>query len=56
MSFSSLLTLQFPELLDLLARYAGSVAGRALVYGLEPNAERMELENALKEAGEAIEY
>jgi DNA mismatch repair protein MutS2 len=56
MSFSSINTLQFPELLDLLAHYAGSVAGRALVYGLEPNSERLELETALAEAGEAIEY
>ena len=56
MSFSSIQTLQFPELLDLLARYAGSDAGRALVYGLEPNNARAELESALREAGEAIEY
>jgi DNA mismatch repair protein MutS2 len=56
MSFSSLNTLQFPELLDLLAGYAGSLAGRSLVYGLEPNADRLALEAALAEAGEAIEY
>jgi DNA mismatch repair protein MutS2 len=56
MSFSSLATLQFPELLDLLARYAGSAAGQALVYALEPNAGRAPLEAALAEAGEAIEY
>ena len=56
MSFSSINTLQFPELLDLLAGYAGSVAGRALVYSLEPNSQRLELETALAEAGEAIEY
>jgi len=56
MSFSSLNTLQFPELLDLLAGYAGSLAGRSLVYGLEPNADRLELEASLTEAGEAISY
>lgn len=56
MSFSSLQTLQFSELLDLLARYAGSEAGRALVYSLEPQTRRVELEAALREAGEAIEY
>ena len=56
MSFSSINTLQFPDLLDLLARYAGSVAGKSLVYGLEPNADRDALELALQEAGEASEY
>jgi DNA mismatch repair protein MutS2 len=56
MSFSSLHTLQFSELLDLLAGYAGSIAGRSLVYGLEPDADRLELEAALTEAGEAIGY
>ena len=56
MSFSSLQTLQFSELLDLLAGYAGSTAGRALVYGLDPNSDRLDLETALAEAGEAIAY
>ena len=56
MPFSSLQTLQFSELLDLLARYAGSTAGKALLYGLEPNSHRLELESALAEAGEAVEY
>jgi DNA mismatch repair protein MutS2 len=56
MPFSSIQTLQFPELLDLLAQYAGSLAGRSLVYGLEPNTNRPILEAALKEAGEAIDY
>ncbi len=56
MPFSSIDTLQFPELLELLARYAGSLAGRSLVYGLEPNGSRAELEAALTEAGEAITY
>ena len=56
MSFSSNQTLQFSELLDLLARYAGSAAGKALVYALDPNSERADLESALSEAGEAIEY
>jgi DNA mismatch repair protein MutS2 len=56
MSFSSTQTLQFSELLDLLARYAGSAAGKGLVYALEPNCERAALEAALSEAGEAIAY
>lgn len=56
MSFSSLETLQFAELLDLLAGYAGSMAGRSLVYDLEPTTDRQSIELALKEAGEAIDY
>ena len=56
MSFSSTQTLQFSELLDLLAGYAGSAAGRSLMYGLDPNADRLTLESALQEAGEAIAY
>jgi DNA mismatch repair protein MutS2 len=56
MSFSSINTLQFAELLQLLSSYAGSVAGRALVFNLEPNSNRLDLETALAEAGEAIHY
>ncbi len=56
MSFSSIELLQFDELRDLLARYAGSEAGRELVYELEPHNDRASLEADLAEAGEAISY
>ncbi len=56
MSFSSCGLLQFDELKELLASYAGSVAGRALIHGLEPHRDRARLENGLGEAGEAIKY
>ena len=56
MSFSSSGLLQFPELKDLLAKYAGSAAGRALVEELEPHRDRARLESDLAEAGEAIGY
>ena len=56
MSFSSIELLQFDELRDLLARYAGSDAGRELVYELEPHSNRGLLEADLAEAGEAIHY
>ncbi len=56
MSFSSSGLLQFDELKELLATYAGSVSGRALVYELEPHRDRVALENGLAEAGEAISY
>ncbi|HEX4810119.1 MAG TPA: endonuclease MutS2, partial [Bryobacteraceae bacterium] len=56
MSFSSSEILQFDELLDLVASYAGSAAGRELVFALEPHSERFKLEADLAEAGEAIGY
>src|SRR4051794_13980380 len=56
MAFSSTGLLQFDELKDLLAAYAGSDAGKELVYQLEPHAERQVLEADLAEAGEAISY
>ncbi|MBV9444253.1 MAG: endonuclease MutS2, partial [Acidobacteriaceae bacterium] len=56
MSFSSSGLLQFPELKDLLGKYAGSAAGRALVEELEPHRDRARLESDLAEAGEAIGY
>ncbi len=56
MAFSSTELLQFAELLELVARYAGSHAGRQLVADLEPHSERAELESALADAGEAIAY
>jgi DNA mismatch repair protein MutS2 len=56
MGFSSTELLQFDELKDLLAAYAGSRAGRALVVALERHRDRFALEADLAEAGEAIEY
>jgi DNA mismatch repair protein MutS2 len=56
MSFSSTELLQFAELRDLVARYAGSNAGRGLVQDLTPHADRAPLEAALAETGEAISY
>ena len=56
MSFSSTQILQFDELLEMLAAYAGSSAGRGLVYALEPGTNRPQLEADLADAGESIEY
>ncbi|MGI9073772.1 MAG: endonuclease MutS2 [Bryobacteraceae bacterium] len=56
MPFSSASLLQFDELKELLAKYAGSVAGRALVFALTPHNDRFALEADLAEAGEAIGY
>jgi DNA mismatch repair protein MutS2 len=56
MTFSSTGLLQFDDLKDLLAVYAGSAAGRGLVDALEPHRERSILEAHLAEAGEAIGY
>ncbi len=56
MSFSSTDLLQFDELKDLLAKYAGSPAGRELVAALEPHSDLPVLESNLSEAGEAIAY
>lgn len=56
MSFSSAALLQFDDLKDLLARYAGSSAGRALVLALDQHRDRFALENGLADAGEAIVY
>jgi DNA mismatch repair protein MutS2 len=56
MSFSSTELLQFDELKGLLARYAGSAAGRQLVSELEPHNRLSLLERDLVEAGEAIAY
>ena len=54
MSFSSTTLLQFDELTELLAGYAGSEAGRELLYALEPHGDRTVLDGELAEAGEAI--
>ena len=56
MSFSSTGLLQFDDLKELLASYAGSLAGRELLLALEPHSERERLEADLAEAGEAIRY
>ncbi len=56
MPFSSTALLQFDELKDLLAGYAGSLAGRALLYAIEPHHDRFALESNLADAGEAIGY
>jgi len=56
MPFSSSALLQFDELKQLLATFAGSVSGRALVSALEPHRDRLALESGLAEAGEAIAY
>lgn len=56
MSFSSLGLLQFEELKQLVARFAGSEAGRSLVAQLDPHSDRPVLEADLAEAAEAIAY
>jgi len=56
MAFSSQSLLQFDELTSLIASYAGSTAGRALVETLEPQNDRFRLEAALAETNEAIAY
>ncbi len=56
MAFSSIELLQFDELKEMLAPYAGSAAGRELIYALEPHQDRFALEADLAEAGESIAY
>lgn len=56
MAFSSIALLQFNELKELLARFAGSDAGRELVNALEPHSDRAKLERDLAEAAEGIGY
>lgn len=56
MNFGGTDVLQFDELKALIAKYAGSAAGRVLVQGLGPQRDRAPLEEALAEAGEAIAY
>jgi DNA mismatch repair protein MutS2 len=56
MPFSSTELLQFSELKELVARYAGSGAGRDLVAQLQPHGDRAALESALADSGEAIAY
>src|SRR5689334_8645296 len=56
MSFESTAILGFSELQELLACYAGSAAGRALVFALSPQNQRSILEATLAEVAEAISY
>jgi DNA mismatch repair protein MutS2 len=56
MGFNSTGLLQFEELKDLLAGYAGTEAGSDLITALEPHRDRSALEADLAEAGEAISY
>src|SRR5438270_7757157 len=56
MAFHSIGVLQFAELLELLSTYAGSDAGREMVFALEPHSDRARLEADLAEAGEAIGF
>jgi len=56
MPFRSTEILQFAELKELMARYAGSNAGRILVEDLAPHANRFELESSLADSAEAIDY
>ena len=48
--------MQFEELKDLLASYAGSEVGKELVFQLQPHTGRDLLQSELAEAGEAISY
>src|SRR5947208_15635942 len=56
MPFTSASLLQFDELKELLAKYAGSAAGRALIFAVLPHNDRFVLDADLAEAGEAIGY
>lgn len=56
MPFSSTELLQFDELVERVASFAGSEAGRELVYALEPHSDLAVLRAHLAEAGEAIVY
>ena len=56
MPFSGADLLQFEELKQLLARYAGSSAGRALIAALQPGHDLSAIESDLADAGDAIAY
>ncbi len=56
MPFSSTELLQFDELINLLAAYAGSASGRELASSLQPHSHLPTIEADLAEAGEAISY
>src|ERR1700712_1540422 len=56
MPFSSISLLQFPELKSLLAKFAGSSAGRERIDQLEPHSDRDTLESDFADAAEAISY
>ena len=48
--------LEFEPLRELVGRYVGSPLGRAELEKLEPNTDRVVLENALADVAEAIAY
>jgi DNA mismatch repair protein MutS2 len=48
--------LEFPQVLEILRRYAGSPLGLAELEKLRPLSERAQAERELAEAGEAMEY
>jgi DNA mismatch repair protein MutS2 len=56
MPFSSSVLLQFDELKELLASYAGSAAGKQQMLECEPRPNRPAVENDLAETSEAIAY
>ena len=56
MSFRSSETLQFDELKELVATYAGSVAGKQRILDCDTQRERALVESEHAEAGEAIAY
>ena len=56
MPFSSTELLQFPELRELVAKFAGSAAGRDLILKLEPHSDLSFLQSDLAKLGEAVRY
>jgi DNA mismatch repair protein MutS2 len=56
MPFSSTGLLQFEELKELVAGYAGSDAGAELVLSLQPHSDRLSLEDDLADVSEALVY
>ncbi len=48
--------LEFEPLRELIGRYIGSPMGRACLYAVAPSTNREQIEHALAEAAEAIEY
>ncbi len=56
MAFGSTSLLQFDELKQLIATYAGSEPGKERVLECDPRPDRYSAEAQLAEAGEAISY
>lgn len=56
MPFSSIDLLQFPQLCELIATYAGSASGKECILALEPYSNVDAIRADLAEAGEGIEY